>query len=96
MAKAMRKLGGQDQGIWSGMRRYLLDTNVFDALAKGTIQRSDLPTDGQLCATSVQLAELERTKDADVKQRLSSLFKQIVMAVAMSISICFWSRGCRI
>jgi predicted nucleic acid-binding protein len=60
------------------MRRYLLDTNVFDALVKGTIQRSDLPTDGQLCATTVQFAELEYTKDPDARQRLSCLFKEIV------------------
>jgi hypothetical protein len=30
------------------MRRYLLDTNVFDALARGTIKLSDLPTDDEL------------------------------------------------
>jgi predicted nucleic acid-binding protein len=60
------------------MRRYLLDTNVFDALAKGAIQASDLPSDGQLCATTVQLAELENTKDTHTRVRLSSLFQEII------------------
>jgi predicted nucleic acid-binding protein len=60
------------------LKRYLLDTNVFDALAKGSIQRSDLPSDGRLCATSVQLAELEDTKDPDVRHSVLSAFKEIV------------------
>src|SRR5579859_5100226 len=60
------------------MRRYLLDTNVFDALIKGAIQRSDLPSDGQFCATTVQLSELESTKDTHTRERLSSLFKEII------------------
>ena len=61
------------------MRRYLLDTNVFDALVKGIIQRSDLPADGQLCATTVQLAELESTKDMQMRLMLTSLFREIVV-----------------
>lgn len=80
------------------MRRYLLDTNIFDALAKGAIQPSDLPFDGLLCATSVQLAELENTKELHARQQRSVLFKEIVNAsinpgFAFGIPGAGWGQG---
>jgi hypothetical protein len=38
----------------------------------------DLPFDGQLCATTVQLAELERAPDIIKRQQLLDLFKEII------------------
>lgn len=59
-------------------RRYMLDTNIFDAVVKGKLKLDHLPSDGQLCATTVQLAELERTPDNGTRAQLSALFKEII------------------
>jgi hypothetical protein len=40
-------------------KKYMLDTNIFDSLAKGRFTADRIPSDGELCATAVQLEELK-------------------------------------
>lgn len=52
------------------MLGYILDTNVFNKLVDGEIQKSDLPPNGKFFATHVQIDELNKTVDEDRRARL--------------------------
>jgi hypothetical protein len=67
----------------------MFDTNIFSNLIEGEILPNDLPSDGQFCATYVQLKELKNAKDDNLRARLLSAFKEIVEDKATLISPAF-------
>lgn len=56
---------------------YMLDTNIFDRLAKGQLDLGDLPNDGGFYATSVQINELNQTDDDDLRAILNDKFSEL-------------------
>lgn len=57
--------------------RYLLDTNIFNALNDGAIEWSSLP-EGEYVYSSWQRIELERTSNISRKQQLLEVFAALV------------------
>lgn len=57
---------------------YMLDTNIFDALAKGRLSLDRLPSDGELRATRVQLEELKNTENNHLRSQLLTTFTEII------------------
>lgn len=70
-------------------KRYMLDTNIFDALVKGWLTVDRFPSDGTLCATHVQLEELKNTKDSERRSRLSETFTKIITATGVTLDAGF-------
>jgi predicted nucleic acid-binding protein len=60
-------------------KQYMFDTNIFSNLVMGIIRQDELPQDGQFWATSVQLEELKNTRDAGIRMRLLSTFKEMII-----------------
>ena len=56
---------------------YMLDTNIFDRLAKGQLDISNLPNDGEFYATSVQKKELDQTHDDSLRTILNNKFSEL-------------------
>ena len=56
---------------------YMLDTNIFDRLAKGQLDIGDLPRDGRFFATSIQIQELNQTKDDVLRSILINKFSEL-------------------
>lgn len=56
---------------------YMLDTNIFDRLAKGQLDISNLPNDGEFYATSVQKKELNQTHDDSLRTILNNKFSEL-------------------
>jgi predicted nucleic acid-binding protein len=73
----------------TGQVKYMLDTNIFSNLAKRKIGTTDLPSDGQLCATAVQLCELENTPEISRRQQLVSLFQKLVLSQKANLPCAF-------
>jgi predicted nucleic acid-binding protein len=79
----------------------MLDTNIFDSLAKGSFATDRLPSDGKLCATRVQMEELKNSKNHDLRPRLLATFTEIVgaheamiaAALAFDIAGAGWGEG---
>lgn len=63
------------------MKRYMVDTNVFNRLVDGAISLADLPQDGSFIATHIQRDEISQTKDPARRSNLSSAFTQTVKVV---------------
>jgi hypothetical protein len=55
----------------------MLDTNIFDRLAKGIWCIGDLPSDKEFFATSVQIKELNQTKDDVLRTALNDKFSEL-------------------
>lgn len=55
----------------------MLDTNIFDRLAKGQLDICKLPNDGEFYATSVQIQELNKTDDVDLRTILNDKFSEL-------------------
>jgi predicted nucleic acid-binding protein len=70
---------------------YMLDTNVFDALAKDTTRR--LPEGKRLVATGVQRNELARTSDENQRQYLLDKFQEVDAEVLPASSLAFDAEG---
>ena len=58
--------------------RYLLDTSVINKLIDGTIMPSELPRDGFLVASNIQLSEIGRTSDPERRSQLLAMLSDIV------------------
>ena len=56
---------------------YMLDTNIFDRLAKGVLDIGGLPSDGEFFATSVQIKELNQTEDETLRNLLNKKFTEL-------------------
>lgn len=60
----------------------MLDTNIFNMLMSGSLQVTDLPSDGCFYATYVQREEINRTSNADIRRRLVDTFNAVTHEVA--------------
>lgn len=56
----------------------MLDTNIFDAIVKGSFPPDRLPSDGELCATAIQWEELKNTPDSELRSRLMGTCAEII------------------
>lgn len=56
---------------------YLLDTNIFNQLVDETISFAELPKDGPLLATYLQIQEIGNTKRHERREELLSKFQEI-------------------
>jgi hypothetical protein len=56
---------------------YLLDTNIFNKLLDGDLQFEQLPTDGPLLATYLQLKEIGDTNNTERRIALQNKFHEI-------------------
>lgn len=56
---------------------YLLDTNIFNQLVDDRISFAELPTDGPLLATYLQMQEIGNTKREERRILLISKFQEI-------------------
>ena len=56
---------------------YIVDTNIFNKLIDGTVNVSDLPSDGSYVATHIQIDEINNTKDNDRRARLFLVFAEM-------------------
>jgi predicted nucleic acid-binding protein len=50
--------------------KYVVDTNIINWLIDKKIDSSELPRDGELVATHIQIDEINRTSDEDRRARL--------------------------
>ncbi len=57
---------------------YMLDTNILDSLAKGRLTVDELPSDGKLWVTPVQLEELKNAVDVNLRSILLETVSEIV------------------
>lgn len=57
--------------------KYVVDTCIFNKLADAVLLSTDLPSDGQLVVTHVQIDELNKTTDSERKRHLLSIFEEI-------------------
>ncbi|HXN72251.1 MAG TPA: hypothetical protein VN861_06825 [Candidatus Acidoferrales bacterium] len=64
----------------TSLKKYMLDTNIFDSLVKGRLAISRLPSDGEFCATAIQLEELKNIRDSRKRSRLMEKFTEIIDA----------------
>ncbi len=55
----------------------MLDTNIFNQLLDGRISVVDLPSDGRLIATFIQLQEIRNTKSQSRRIELEEIFVEI-------------------
>lgn len=60
--------------------KHVLDTNIINRLAKGRMNRSELPA-GEYVVTHVQRDELAATGDPELRGRLLAQFEEVVDAV---------------
>ena len=56
---------------------YVLDTCIFNKIADGAIERSDLPSGGEFIATHIQIDELNNTSDKERRAKLLLIFAEI-------------------
>ena len=59
------------------LKRYVLDTNIFNRVVEGKLTITDLPSDGVFCASAVQLNEIGKTKDPVKRTQLEETFQKI-------------------
>lgn len=56
---------------------YMLDTNIFNRLVEGRLEISDLPSDDEFFATSIQIQELNATSNEHQRATLIGKFSEI-------------------
>jgi hypothetical protein len=59
------------------LKRYVLDTNIFNRVVEGKLAITDLPSDGVFCASEVQINEIGKTKDHVKRTQLEETFQKI-------------------
>lgn len=59
------------------LKRFVLDTNIFNRLVEGILAITDLPSDGVFCASEVQINEIGKTKDPVKRTQLEDTFQKI-------------------
>lgn len=57
--------------------RYMLDTNVFNALKDGFSEEKLLPEGGEFIVTSIQMRELQAHPDPVERERLLKIFNDV-------------------
>lgn len=56
---------------------YMLDTNIFNRLVEGRLAISDLPADDEFFATSIQIQELNATRNIERRAILIDKFSEV-------------------
>lgn len=56
---------------------YMLDTNIFNRLVDGRLAISDLPSDDEFFATSIQIQELNATSNEGRRAALTGKFSEV-------------------
>jgi predicted nucleic acid-binding protein len=69
-------------------KNYMLDTCILSNLLQGRVRRADIPA-RQLWATPVQAAELAKTKSDAIRERLLSMFKEVIANNGSNIAPAF-------
>ena len=59
------------------LKRYVLDTNIFNRVVEGILAVTDLPSDGVFCASEVQINEIGKTTDPVKRTQLEDTFQKI-------------------
>jgi predicted nucleic acid-binding protein len=81
---------------------YVVDTNIFNKLVDGSLLIDQLPSDGPMVATHIQIDELNKTRDSERKEKLLSKFSEIAPKIIPTESFVFdvsrfdkakWSNG---
>jgi rRNA-processing protein FCF1 len=67
--------------------KYVVDTTVINHLVDGAMQPEDLPSDGELIATHVQMDELNKTQDEERRARLFVKFATLKAEVVPTESL---------
>ena len=63
------------------LMKYVVDTNIFNRLADGTISQPDLPQNSEFIATHIQLDEINHTQDAERRARLLLVFAKMAPSI---------------
>lgn len=58
--------------------KYVVDTSLINKLVDGSIHADELPKDGPLIASHIQIDELDRTKDAKHRSELLQRFSETI------------------
>lgn len=78
--------------------KYMLDTNIFNILLDEGVVFENLPNDGQFIATSMQIWEINQTKNELKRQKLLDKFHEIspkkVPTVTALWGVTSWNEGC--
>jgi predicted nucleic acid-binding protein len=92
-ARARITAAPQDENVMADavIPSYMLDTNVFDTLAKDSTRR--LPEGKRLVATDVQRDELARTPNESQRQYLLDKFREVDAEVLFASSLVFDVEG---
>jgi predicted nucleic acid-binding protein len=69
--------------------KYVLDTNIFNKLVDGSLVIDELPSDGQMVATHIQIDELNNTNDRERRAKLFLRFAEIAPEMLPTESIVF-------
>ena len=57
------------------MSRYILDTNIFNRVLEGALDAVEIGKNAVLCATHIELNELQRTRNEELRQQLLDVFE---------------------
>ena len=58
--------------------KYVLDTSLINKLVNGSVHLNELPDDGNLLVTYVQIDEINRTKNIERRKLLLSAFDRVI------------------
>ena len=58
--------------------KYVVDTSLINKLVDGSVNLDELPQDGDLIATDVQIDEISRTKNIELRNLLLSAFDKVI------------------
>jgi predicted nucleic acid-binding protein len=58
--------------------KYVVDTSLINKLVDGSVNLDELPQDGDLVATNVQIDEISRTKNIELRNLLLSAFDKVI------------------
>ena len=58
--------------------KYVVDTSLINKLVEGSVNLDELPQDGDLVATNVQIDEISRTKNIELRNLLLSAFDKVI------------------
>lgn len=78
--------------------KYMLDTNIFNALLDGVIEIKDLPPNAEFVVTAMQLQEINKTKNEERRALLLKQFHEIApdrVPTSSSLwNVTSWGEGC--
>jgi len=58
--------------------KYLVDTSLINKLVDGSVMAAELPSDGLLVASNIQIAEIQRTSNAERRSQLENKMSEVI------------------